>query len=38
VPRTSSAGRVRRRDEILEAAAGVFAADGYTNTSMREVA
>jgi AcrR family transcriptional regulator len=28
----------RRRDEILQAAAKVFAADGYTSTSMREVA
>jgi AcrR family transcriptional regulator len=31
-------GPPRRRDEILEAAAGLFAADGYTSTSMREVA
>jgi AcrR family transcriptional regulator len=29
---------MRRRDEILAAAAELFAADGYTNTSMREVA
>jgi AcrR family transcriptional regulator len=29
---------MRRRDEILAAAAGLFASDGYTNTSMREVA
>jgi AcrR family transcriptional regulator len=28
----------RRRDEILQAAAGLFAADGYRTTSMREVA
>jgi AcrR family transcriptional regulator len=28
----------RRRDEILRSAAGLFAAEGYTNTSMREVA
>jgi AcrR family transcriptional regulator len=32
------AGRARRRDEILRTAAGLFASDGYTNTSMREVA
>ena len=32
------ASRVRRRDEILRTAAGLFASDGYTNTSMREVA
>jgi AcrR family transcriptional regulator len=32
------AGRVRRRDEILAAAAALFASAGYTNTSMREVA
>jgi AcrR family transcriptional regulator len=31
-------GRPRRRDEILAAAAGLFAADGYQTTSMREVA
>jgi len=29
---------MRRRDEILRTAAELFAADGYTNTSMREVA
>lgn len=29
---------MRRRDEILAAAAELFASDGYTNTSMREVA
>ena len=29
---------MRRRDEILRTAAGLFASDGYTNTSMREVA
>jgi AcrR family transcriptional regulator len=34
----TDAGRGRRRDEILSAAAGVFASGGYTNTSMREVA
>jgi AcrR family transcriptional regulator len=32
------AGRPRRRDEILVAAAGLFAEDGYRNSSMREVA
>lgn len=37
-PGASLAGRVRRRDEILKAAAGLIASDGYTNTSMREVA
>lgn len=31
-------GRPRRRDEILAAAAGLFAEEGYRNTSMREVA
>ncbi len=30
--------RNRRRDEILRAAAGLFASDGYSSTSMREVA
>ena len=29
---------MRRRDEILRTAAELFASDGYTNTSMREVA
>ncbi len=29
---------MRRRDEILKTAAELFASDGYTNTSMREVA
>jgi AcrR family transcriptional regulator len=38
VPGPSLAGRIRRRDEILAAAAELFASDGYTNTSMREVA
>jgi AcrR family transcriptional regulator len=33
-----TAGRRRRRDEILVAAAGLFAEDGYRNSSMREVA
>jgi AcrR family transcriptional regulator len=37
-PQASLAGQSRRRDEILRAAAGLFAAEGYTNTSMREVA
>jgi AcrR family transcriptional regulator len=37
-PGPSLAGRLRRRDEILATAAGLFASDGYTNTSMREVA
>jgi AcrR family transcriptional regulator len=34
----SLAGQSRRRDEILRAAAGLIASDGYRNTSMREVA
>jgi AcrR family transcriptional regulator len=38
VPEPPLAGRVRRRDEILRTAAELFASDGYTNTSMREVA
>jgi AcrR family transcriptional regulator len=37
-PQASLAGQPRRRDEILRAAAGLFAAEGYRNTSMREVA
>jgi AcrR family transcriptional regulator len=37
-PQTPVVARPRRRDEILRAAAGLFAQDGYTNTSMREVA
>jgi len=37
-PGPSLAGRIRRRDEILRTAAELFASDGYTNTSMREVA
>lgn len=38
VSKTSLASRRSRRDEILKAAAGVFASTGYSNTSMREVA
>jgi AcrR family transcriptional regulator len=38
VPKTPLATRNRRRDEILRAAAGLFASDGYASTSMREVA
>ena len=38
VPKTPLAPRNRRRDEILRAAAGLFASDGYASTSMREVA
>lgn len=38
VSKTSLASRRSRRDEILKAAAGVFASAGYSNTSMREVA
>jgi AcrR family transcriptional regulator len=38
LPGPPLAARTRRRDEILAAAAGLFASDGYTNTSMREVA
>ena len=34
----SLAGQPRRRDEILQAAAGLIASEGYRNTSMREVA
>jgi AcrR family transcriptional regulator len=34
----SSPAVPRRRDEILAAAAGLFAAEGYRSTSMREVA
>jgi AcrR family transcriptional regulator len=37
-PKTPLAARNRRRDEILRAAAGLFASDGYASTSMREVA
>jgi AcrR family transcriptional regulator len=37
-PKTPVAARNRRRDEILRAAAGLFASDGYASTSMREVA
>jgi AcrR family transcriptional regulator len=37
-PQASLPGQSRRRDEILRAAAGLFAAEGYRNTSMREVA
>lgn len=33
-----AASRLRRRDEILQAAADLFATEGYRNTSMREVA
>ena len=35
---SSPAVRPRRRDEILRAAAGLFATEGYRSTSMREVA
>ena len=38
MPKTPLAARNRRRDEILRAAAGLFASDGYASTSMREVA
>jgi AcrR family transcriptional regulator len=38
VTTSSLSGRARRRDEILAAAAGLFADEGYRNTSMREVA
>jgi AcrR family transcriptional regulator len=38
VTASSPAVRPRRRDEILAAAAGLFAAEGYRSTSMREVA
>lgn len=34
----SLSGRTRRRDEILAAAAGLIATEGYRSTSMREVA
>jgi AcrR family transcriptional regulator len=38
VTASSPAVRPRRRDEILRAAAGLFATEGYRSTSMREVA
>ena len=38
MPKTPLGGRNSRRDEILRAAAGLFALDGYASTSMREVA
>jgi len=38
VPKAPLGGRNSRRDEILRAAAGLFALDGYASTSMREVA
>ena len=37
-PELPEGGPARRRDRILRAAADLFAADGYTSTSMREVA
>jgi AcrR family transcriptional regulator len=37
-PEPSSGARRRRRDQILDTAAELFAAKGYTGTSMRDVA
>ena len=37
-PELPEGGPARRRDQILRTAAELFAADGYTSTSMREVA
>jgi AcrR family transcriptional regulator len=37
-PELPEGGPARRRDQILRTAADLFAADGYTSTSMREVA
>ncbi len=36
--RAAAAGPTHRRDQILQTAAELFAANGYTSTSMREVA